>query len=173
MKGLDQHRGRILGVGALQLDYDGAYDLEDLIAANLLTNPPTGGAPHARFPLPGTTVDQDFYGYAHANCGHCHNPTSPVYLGFTPMVLRYDVDHLGTVADMPQFTTTVNMVAAVPYTENSISYTKIVVPHDPTNSAMFGRTNSMIASRHMPQIGSEIVDPDGQAKLTAWINSLP
>ena len=172
VKGLDQHRGRILGVGALQLDFDGAYDLEDLISANLLTNPPTGGAPHARFPLPGTQVDQDLYGYLHANCGHCHNPTSSVFLGITPMVLRYDVDHLGSIADMPQFMTTVNVTAAVPYTENAITYTKIVIPQDTTNSAMFGRTNSTLPSRHMPQIGSEIVDPDGQAKLTAWINSL-
>jgi hypothetical protein len=61
----------------------------------------------------------------------------------------------------------------VPYTENAITYTTVVIPHDTTNSAMFGRTNSMLPSRHMPQIGSEIVDPDGQAKLTAWINSLP
>jgi hypothetical protein len=175
VKGLDRNRGRVLGFSAVQLDFDGAYDLEDLIGANLLTNPPTGGTggvPHARFPLPGTQVDQDFYGYVHANCGHCHNPTSAVFLGITTMVLRFDVDHLGTVADMPQFMSTVNVPAMVPYTESAITYTTVIVPHDPTNSAMFGRTNSMLPSRHMPQIGSEIVDPDGQAKLTAWINSL-
>ena len=172
LKGTDNNRGRILGFGAVQLDFDGAFDLEDLIAMNLLTNPPTGGAPHARFPLPGTATDIAAYGYLHANCGHCHNPTSPVFLGITPMVLRYDVDHLGTIADMPQFMTTVNAMAAVPFTENSISYTKIVIPQDTTNSAMIGRMNSTTPSRHMPQLGSKVVDPAGQTALTAWINSL-
>ena len=172
LKGVDGFRGRVLGFGALQLDTDGDFDLEDLIAQNLLTNPPTTGVLHTRFPLPGTATDIAAYGYLHANCGHCHNPTSPTYQGVTNIVLRYDVNHLGSVADMPQFMTTVNYAAMVPYTENAITYNTIVKPHDPTNSSMIGRMNSTTSSRHMPQLGSEIVDPDGQTKLLAWINSL-
>jgi hypothetical protein len=171
LKGVDMNRGRILGFGAVQLDFDGEYDLEDLIAGNLLTAPPTTGASHARFALPGTQTDIDAYGYLHANCGHCHNPTSPTFLGVTQMVLRYDLGHIDTVANLPQFMTTVNATDAVPYTENSISYTKVVIPHDLVNSTMIGRMNST-TSKHMPQLGSEVVDPDGQTKLDAWINSL-
>ena len=173
VKGVDGLRGRILGFGAVQLDFDGIYDLEDLISNNLLTAPPAGGAPHARFPLPGTQIDLDAYGYLHANCGHCHNPTSPVFLGVTPMVLRYDLAHVGTIADMPQFMTTVNANTAVTLIEGGTTYPKIVVPKDAANSAMIVRMNSVMPSHHMPQLGSKDVDPDGQTKLTAWINSLP
>lgn len=174
LKGTDGNRARVLGFGALQLDYDGDYDLEDLIAANLLTNPPTTGAAHTRFPLPGTATDTAAYGYLHANCGHCHNPTSSIYTNNqTHMVLRYDVGHLGSVADMPQFMTTVNHADDVPaYTSNGYAFTTVVIPKDPPHSTMIDRMNSTVQSMHMPQLGSEVVDPTGQTVLDAWINSL-
>lgn len=173
LRGTDGNRGRVLGFGALQLDADGDFDLEDLISQNLLSNPPTTGAAHARFALPGTATDLAAYGYLHANCGHCHNPTSSIYVNNqTHMVLRYDLSHIGSIADMPQFMTTVSHADDIPYTDNGTTFDTVVVPKMPAKSTMIDRMTSTVQSRHMPALGSEIVDPMGQTVLTAWINSL-
>jgi hypothetical protein len=162
---------RILGFQAIQLDFASSLlDLDKAIAMGMLSDPPTGSSPH--FPIPGNATEKAALGYLHANCGHCHNPLSPIH-DMTPMELRLDVDHLATVDNTPTYTTAVGQNAAIPYTENSVTYTVIVKPHDPDNSAMIARMSSAIPMRHMPNLGSEIVDPDGQTTLRAWINALP
>lgn len=164
---------RVLGFEAIQLDYDapaGLTDLGDLVADGLLTvNPPGAAAP--RFPLPGTAVDQAALAYLHANCGHCHNPTSDVH-DVSPLDLRLTTTALGAVAATPAYATAVGQDAALPFTENSVSYTKLIVAGDPASSAVIGRMNSMMGFLFMPALGVELVDPDGQTKLVAWINSL-
>jgi len=171
LRGADGSRGRVLGFGALQLDGAKPYGLDELVEANLLTVAPPAGSPH--FALPGTSTDVAAYGYLHANCGHCHNPTSSLYTNNqTHMVLRYDVGHIGSIADMPQFMTTVNHPDDIPYTDGATTFDTVVVPKMPAKSTMIDRMNSTVQSRHMPALGSEIVDPTGQTVLTAWINSL-
>ncbi|MBA3397246.1 MAG: hypothetical protein H0T89_31760 [Deltaproteobacteria bacterium] len=165
---------RVLGVGAISLDYTPAnsalLDLEDLITTGKLSAPPTAGTAGARFPLPGTDVDRTALGYLHANCGHCHNPTSTNF-GTTPVDYRLRVGTLATVAGTPAYASSVN-VNGSPVTENGTTYTKIVIPGQPQNSIMMIRFLSSLAVRKMPQRGSEMADPDGQAALTAWINAL-
>jgi hypothetical protein len=164
---------RVLGFGAIQLDYDapaGMLDLEELIAAGLLSAPPMGTPP--RFPLPGTAVDVAALGYFHANCGHCHNPTSDVLKDITPVDLRLRTSLLATVADTPIHKTTVDRDASIPFTEDGKMFTKLIVTDDPASSAVIKRMISSSELRFMPAIAVETVDPEGQAALTAWINSL-
>ena len=163
---------RVLGFGAIQLDHDapaGMLDLEDLIAGNLISAPPLGTPP--RFPLPGTAADVAALGYLHANCGHCHNPTSNV-IDETPLDLRLRTSMLGTVAETPTYKTTVDRDASFPFTEDGKLFTKLIVPKSPADSAVIKRMNTGTSSRFMPALAVEIVDPAGQAALTAWIDSL-
>lgn len=161
--------GRVLGFQALSLDYAapaGELDLDDAISLNLLSAPPAGAAaPH--FPLPGTAIDQAAFGYMHANCGGCHNPTSNVF-STTALELRMDVTKLASVNVVPAHVTTVNVNGTVGGLTG-----KIVTPGDPTNSVIITRTNSSVFPTKMPEIGTEIVDPAGQTALVNWINQPP
>src|SRR5262249_40769426 len=98
---------RILGFSAIQLDFDNpdpeAYDLAALIDANLVTTPPAiSGTAGKYFPLPGRdTFENPALGYMHANCGHCHNPTSKVYTdNGVVMQLRLTVGSLGSTGSL-------------------------------------------------------------------------
>jgi hypothetical protein len=162
--------GRVLGFQAMSLDFQGAtgdLDLDDLAAMNLLTvNPPgAAGAPH--FPLPGTAVDKTAFGYMHANCGGCHNPTSAIY-ATTTLELRMDVTKLASVNVMPARVTTVNVNGTVGGLTGPI-----VKPNDTANSVIIIRTTATTSPPRMPELGTEIVDPAGQSALTAWINQPP
>ncbi|HUS28427.1 MAG TPA: hypothetical protein VMZ53_07960 [Kofleriaceae bacterium] len=165
---------RILGFSAIQLDWDNPdaaqLDLKELVAKNLLTNPPaapsTVGAPY--FPLPGTTYEPPALGYLHANCGHCHNPTSGNY-GATPMELRLTVATLGALSTTPAYTTAVNCNTNV----GGTTATKIIVAGQPSMSAMIERFESTNPTVHMPQKGSEVMDPTGDTTLKTWITNIP
>ena len=66
---------------AVQLDFDGEYDLDDPDRERTSLTAPPDRPPRARRASrpPGTQTDLAAYGYLHANCGHCHNPTSPTF----------------------------------------------------------------------------------------------
>ena len=106
---------RILGFGAIQLDWAnptvGEDDLASLVAKGTLTQNPAGSAPY--FPVPGNATAKAALGYLHANCGHCHNPTSSEYSAGIVMQLRLTVGTLGTVAATPTYTTAVAQPATV------------------------------------------------------------
>lgn len=161
--------GRALGFQALSLDYaapSGQLDLDDAVGLNLLSTPPPGAtSPH--YPLPGTAVDAAAYGYLHANCGGCHNPTSSIF-ATTALELRMDVTKLASVAVMPAHVTTVNVNGTVGGLTG-----KIVTPGDPANSVIITRTTSSVFPTKMPEIGTELVDPAGQTALVNWINQPP
>ncbi len=161
---------RVLGFQAIQLDGATPFGLEDLITADLLTAPPTTGTAGNRFPLPGLTVDKKALGYFHGNCGHCHNPQSPTH-DIVPLELGLVTTSLASVATTPTFTTTVGQ-NAMPFMDNGITYTKIIVAHDPDHSALLARLNLITTSRRMPKLGTETVDPIGEPDVLAWINSL-
>jgi hypothetical protein len=169
--------GRILGFGAIQLDYAAPAnltDLDDLIAQNLLTVNPAGAqAPH--FPLPGSAVEKAAYGYLHANCGSCHNPTSDAH-DVTPVDFRLDTTKLASTSVIPAVVTTVNVQGRTiiddPNCPLGTGCDTLVVPHDVDHSVVIVRTLTTNGSLHMPKTASEVVDPDGQTQLKAWINSL-
>lgn len=165
----ENNPSRVLGFSAISLDYAapaGMTDLDDAIGLNLLSAAPTGAtSPH--FPLPGTAIDQAAFGYLHANCGHCHNPRSTVH-ATTALELRLDVTKLATTTVTPTYLTTVNVNGTV-----GGLLGKIIKPQDTANSVIITRTNATTSPPKMPELGTEIVDPAGQAALTAWIGSLP
>ena len=108
----------ILGFGAIQLDHaaaPGDIAIDDLIANGSLTqNPPGATQPH--YPLPGAgTTAQDAIGYLHANCGHCHNPTSKVYTDQqVTMELRLTTTSLSSLSTTPVYQTAVDHDATMP-----------------------------------------------------------
>ena len=167
--------GRILGFQALSLDFDApvdSLDLDELIAMQALTvDPPGAASPHYPFPTEASAVEQAAFGYVHANCGHCHNPTSPV-VGNTPLDLRLVTTRLTSVANVPAYATTVDVDAAVPFSENGTTYTKVIISGSPDTSGLIVRMNSTSLGRRMPSTASEITDPAGQAALRAWIEAL-
>lgn len=165
--------GRVLGFQAMSLDYaaPSGLDLAGLVTMGALSAPPaapaTPGDPY--FPVPGTDVDRTAFGYLHANCGGCHNPRSSIF-GTTPLELRLDVTKLADVTMIPARATTVNVNGTV---GGAPLLGPIVAPGDPASSVMIIRTNAPDFPVKMPEIGTETVDPVGQAALTAWINQPP
>nr|HEX4315469.1 hypothetical protein [Kofleriaceae bacterium] len=104
--------GRVLGFGALSLDFHqttaGLLDLDGAIAAGLLSDPPAGSAsPHYPLPSDATDADKAALGYMHANCGHCHNDSSPIFAGQTPINLRMDIAKLDHFANTTLATSTI------------------------------------------------------------------
>jgi hypothetical protein len=165
---------RVLGFQAIQLDYaSDKLDLDDLISMNMLSVNPAGAAsPHFGVPvtgLPGSAVDRAALGYMHANCGHCHNPTSSTH-DSTPLELRLETTKLGTVAATPAYTTA-HDVTGMTVVYNGMPYTKIWAPTDPDHSLLLVRLNATTSPPKMPEIGTEMVDPAGDAAIRAWVMS--
>lgn len=161
--------GRVLGFGAMSLDYDAPtteLDLADAVALGLLSAPPSGDPPY--FPLPGFAVDRAAFGYLHANCGGCHNPRAALF-NHTPVDLRLDVTKLGVVELVPAHATTVDVNGTV---GGGAYQGKLVKPKDPDNSVLIIRMNAATFPPKMPQLGTETIDPVGQTTLRAWIDAL-
>ena len=163
--------GRILGVNAMSLDYDNpdGVDLKDLVDMDLLSNPPTAsGTPGAAFfSLAALTQpERDAYGFFHANCGGCHNPTSSVH-DTVVIELRMDTTKLAA-HDMPAYTTLVNQTAQLGTVPGTL-----VIPSNTTDSVVMKRITSLIAGVKMPEIGTETLNDDGIAAVTAWIGQPP
>ena len=170
---------RLLGVGAIQLDVtpaSGEIGIDDLIAANKLSAPPSGSVPHFAVPTDaGNAYAHDALGYLHANCGHCHNPTSSVYVNNgILMQLRMTVATLGSVTTTPAYTTAVDQDRSS--ATCCFSDTKIIVSGMPDHSIMIDRfealTNGAGMFNRMPALGSKVMDPTGDTLLRNWIMTL-
>lgn len=172
------HPGHVLGFQAIQLDHAdpaGQLDLDTIDRLGWLTEspPPATGGAHYPFPVDATAAQRAALGYFHANCGHCHNPSSLVH-DTTPMVLRLDATALvpgNRLAQTPIYTTTTN-VTGLPLDENGATYTKIIIPQDPAHSILDVRVNSTNPSHHMPHLGTEMTDPAATQHALDWINAL-
>lgn len=163
---------RILGFGAIQLDHaaaPGEIAIDEVAAMGWLTQAPPGAtAPH--YPLPGTGSAKDAIGYLHANCGHCHNPDSKIYTDQQiTMELRLTVGSLGALSTTPVYQTAVDHDATLPID----MLTKRIVSGDPASSILIHRFEADPAGTvHMPQLGSEVMDPTADATLRDWITNL-
>jgi hypothetical protein len=163
---------RVLGFGALQLDYDnpaaGEVDLVALGAADpsWLSQKPAGSVPH--YPLPGnTTVEQPALGYMFANCAHCHNPASEVYADKTQVAMHLSTTALGSLAVLPAYTTTIGQAGS---TVDGVS--TIVVAGQPDGSTLIKRFETTNTAQRMPALGSEVMDESAATLLRAWITDL-
>jgi hypothetical protein len=164
---------RVLGFSAIQLDWDNPnadeLDLKSLVDSNLLTAPPTGTIPY--FPVPGVTRERTALGYMHANCGHCHNPTSKIYMdNGVLMQLRLTVGTLGSVGATLPYTTAVGIDGT---TSGINGVKKLVTAGMPNLSQIVLRFESTNVALKMPIVGTEMIDTTAQAALRDWITNLP
>jgi hypothetical protein len=169
--------GRILGFAALQLDVPAiqppsgptVVDLDYLVTNNLLTKPPTKPASGPYFPLwPDTNaLDTAALGYLHANCGHCHNPTSDV-INTCPHSFKLELAQLTSVHATDTYTTTINIPPSITLT--GATYT--VTPGNPDTSALYMRFTNPDPAWRMPPLATEVIDPTGQQILHDWIAQL-
>jgi hypothetical protein len=97
--------------------------------------------------------------YLHTNCAQCHRTGGP-----TPssMDLRYSTLLSGT-----------NACAAMPQSGDLGigAAARIIAPGSAANSVLVARMNRRDANG-MPPLASNVVDADGAALLTQWINGL-
>jgi hypothetical protein len=153
--------GKVLGFSAIQVSADTLASLDE---ANRLTVPIAAGTTF------GPTGDPDTIaalGYLHGNCGHCHNPRG-IAGAFIDMNLQ--LASANTPAELATgYVTTVGV--AVQF--NGGGATQRIAPQDPANSAILRRISVRgINTAQMPLLATEVVDQDGIAMLTAWVESL-
>jgi hypothetical protein len=165
--------GRILGFSAAQLWRPSVGNTEvtvdTLVAHNTLTVAPPATADYT---IPGTATERAAIGFLHANCGHCHNPTTPIY-NQTHMVLRYDLA-ARTVATTNVYLTAVGQDLESPQYLNTHPGEKRITPGMHATSAIWVRDSTRGNNDQMPPSPfTEITDPNGIAAITAWIDSLP
>lgn len=173
MKCHSQQPDKVLGFSAIQLSHEKTnaadpleWTLGTLMADGLLTTPPA-----QTLSVPGTDAERNFFGYLHANCGHCHNPTGsgnaqtgldlwlrwaelsgPAH-EFTAFKAVYDADIVWLDGARPEAT-------------------KRVDPGSLENSAMYQRFIAKGEEWSMPPLGTEDVDPTGKLLFETFINSL-
>jgi hypothetical protein len=153
------HGGRrsfVLGFSAIQLSHhDEGLDLEELVAAGLLSDPP--GTTYA---VPGDEGARSALGYLHANCGHCHNqdrPASGASRCFDP---DDDLDFWLQV-DLP------DDPEQTPAYRSSIG--SVVNRGDPGGSRLIELVSQRGIFRQMPPLGSERVDHEAVDTLSNWV----
>lgn len=151
----------LLGITALQLSHDlPGVKITDLVTEGRLTSPPA-----APFALPGSTLAQDALGYLHANCGHCHNPSSRVAI--TVSLTLWESTHA-----LDSVETTVGYQTAVGQPNAFLPMFHIIEPGRPAQSELVYRI-SRRGGGQMPPAGTELVDDSGVKTVTDWISSLP
>ena len=169
-----QQPDKILGFSAIQLSHEPTdaadtleWTLQTLIDDELLTAPPA-----APFTVPGTDEEVAFFGYLHSNCGHCHNPTGTAnaQTGLDMWLKAADLD--GPVSTFSVYQNLVD-VDIVKTDGAHPAAAKRVLPGSFADSAVYQRFMDKTAEWTMPPLGTEDVDPAGQAAMEAWIGSLP
>jgi hypothetical protein len=155
--------GHALGFSALQLSHArpginlGELRKRGVVPASLVDRA-AAGDPTTRAAI----------GWLHANCGHCHSESGAAWPD-TDMTLRLPYGY-----DDPRATKLVTSTVGVPvrsFTGAGLSFR--IASGDPDSSAVLHRLASRERTTAMPPIATEIVDPDGTARVRAWIASLP
>jgi mono/diheme cytochrome c family protein len=130
-----------------------------------LSQPPSGD-----FRLP----DDDTWtalGYLHANCGNCHNPSSVVWD-------KVDLDLWLRTAELGDATKTQSYLSSVAVAltdfrgDGDAGVVNRIEPGDAAHSGLILRMTTRGNDNAMPPIASEIVDDDGVALVSKWIDTL-
>jgi hypothetical protein len=161
---------KALGFSAIQLSHTKSdpnsaleWTLDTLIQDGLLTHPPAQA-----FTIPGTALDRDFFGYLHANCGHCHNPKGTANTQ-TGLDLWLKVSDLaGPVSDFSVYRGIVGKDIVWLDAEHP-NAPKRIAPGSLSDSAMYQRFIEKGQTWSMPPLGTELVDPSGKKLLEDWI----
>ena len=152
---------RVLGFSAVQLAWappEGNVTVSELKVAGVLLD-----AVPEEIELPPSEQDVEALGYLHANCSHCHNTTRPVSDGPRCYDPREDFNFsipaagIAMVEEAPAYITGV--------AEN------VLTPGDAQRSDLVQRLSGGPGPQ-MPALGTEVVDPHGEALLTSWVESL-
>lgn len=155
---------RGLGFSAIMLsEVETGVSLNDLISESILSQPPQNP-----IKIPGNPTERDALGYLHINCGTCHNQSDdglPQY----DMNLWIDVEHTSAV-ESNAWQTTVGVDTQV-FKDQNISGR--IVPGNPEGSALYYRMNHRNDVAQMPPVGTKLVDSEGIAIISEWIESLP
>ena len=158
------HEGRssrVLGFSAVQLAWDapeGKATVSTLKAAGVLSD-----AVPETIVLPASEQDVAALGYLHANCSHCHNTTRPLSDGprcYDPQEnfdFTIPASGIATLEDAPAYITGVAE--------------EVLRPGNTAQSAVI-QAFSGEEEPQMPALGSEVIDPEGLALLSAWIDAL-
>lgn len=151
---------RVLGFSAIQLSTTappGGLDLQGLIAAGRLSDPPSGD-----FSLPGDETEQTALGYLHANCSHCHNQHRPASDGPRCYDPRKELD----------FGLYVDELGAPERTGAYRTTEGVITPGDSEDSDVVDLVSKRSGRKHMPPLGTELVDEDGVELLRNWIDRM-
>lgn len=163
---------KALGFSALQLSHaaeaaGGALEwtLDTLIRDDLLTAPPAQS-----FTVPGAALDQDFFGYLHANCGHCHNPkgTANQQTGLDLWLKVADLAGPITASSVYQGIFDRDIVWLDAEHPNA---PKRIAPGSLPDSAMYQRFVEKGHTWSMPPLGTEVVDPAAKKLFEDWIST--
>jgi hypothetical protein len=164
---------KVLGFSAIQLSHDKQlqpanaleWTLGTLMADGLLSAPPA-----AVLSVPGTELDRKFFGYLHANCGHCHNPKGTANS-------QTGLDLLLKVADLKGSVNQFSVYQGILGTDiawldgDHPAATKRVAPGSLEDSAVYQRFIKKAEAWSMPPLGTELVDPDGKKLMEDWIGA--
>lgn len=161
-----------LGFSALQLSSDrdprashredapaGGLDLPALLDGGLLRDYPGPRAPRIAAATP---TERAARGYLHGNCGGCHNPRTA--LASLDMQLAADLD-LDAARDAVRATTVGRASHFAPARMR-------IAPGAPERSVLVERMRARDAVTQMPPLGTQLVDRDGVALVSAWIAEL-
>jgi hypothetical protein len=162
--------GRVLGVSALQLGAalvsSSGGDLASLAAEGLLST-----APPAPLPAPpGGAVAAAAFGYLHANCGHCHNPSGSAWPD-TQMLLRFGIED--TQAESSGVFQSIVGQRMQYFRDTGGLITLRVDPGHPESSGLIARMSTRGPREQMPPLATETTDPTGIELVTRWIETLP
>lgn len=163
--GMEDH---VLSFTAIQLSHDPAdetdpseWTLERLASEQRLT--------HSRasvYEIPGNELERAALGYLHANCGHCHNPRSPVP---NPSLADFDAwiaPDAASVRDTGPYRT---MVGIPSIADLEID---LIDRDDPEASALVRRMSTRSPSQRMPPLATELVDEAGMDTVLTWLRAL-
>lgn len=106
----------------------------------------------------GGTLAQRARAYLHSNCAQCHRPNGGTTVNLD---LRYAV--------AVSSSNTCNIAPSAG--DLGVAGAKRIVPGDPAHSVLYLRMNRRGANQ-MPPIASNVVDADGTALISEWIQSM-
>jgi mono/diheme cytochrome c family protein len=165
----------VLGVSALQLSPDRdplaphaeqvtaeQIDLRGLVERGLLRKLPATYLKDAPRVPAATPVARAALGYMHGNCGHCHNDVGS--LASLGLSLAQATDGGAT--------RTVTSLLAGQSRFRSHGLDRRIVPGRADASVLAIRVRSRDPLKQMPPVGTQILDAEGYALISRWIEEL-
>lgn len=171
---------RVLGFSALQLSPDrdpfaphaepkrsDELDLTTLIARGLIRNLPQTLLDLAPRINARSATERAALGYLHANCGHCHNAVGP--LASLDMVLAQSA-----LTSNNSSAQVLRSVVNTPSEFRPQGHALMrITPGNPNSSVLALRMGSRNPIEQMPPLGTQLIDDEGMALITRWIQELP